>query len=67
MISQALIELTAMEMGIDEIAITEFVCVRTELPSVQKDIEKSESFTRCFKSSGAFAEAHQEAISEIPR
>jgi hypothetical protein len=54
-------------MGLDEIAITEFVCVRTELPSVQKDIEKIETFTRCFKSSGAFAEAHQEAISEIPR
>jgi hypothetical protein len=54
-------------MGLDEIAITEFVPAWTELPSVQKDIEKIETFMRCFKSSGAFAEAHQEAISEIVR
>jgi hypothetical protein len=67
MYRQALLDVTTMEMGLDEIAITEFVCVRIELPSVQKDIEKIETFRRCFKSSGAFTEAHQKAISEIPR
>jgi len=54
-------------MGLDEIAITEFVPAWTELPSVQKDVEMIETFPRCFKSSGAFAEAQQEAISKIGR
>jgi hypothetical protein len=35
-------------MGLDEIAITEFVPAWTELPSVQKDIEMIENLSAMF-------------------